>query len=254
MRTALALYRIGRLRRYGDPDDPNGDGNGDSNGDGNGPPADGDGGGSPTLEEQARAALEEIRNAGAEVPKVLEDALGEIKKARDEAAKTRKSSQEKAEKKAQEQRDELLKAIGSALGLETGDGDVDVEAVQQRSNELESELRELKLERRFQSVAGDRKADPDLAFTLFKTSDAFQSVSLDDDDLEETLGDWIDEALEKHPNLKAGPGVPNRSGNDFSGGTGSKTFTRDELRNMTPEEINEQWDAISEQMKAGKVR
>lgn len=177
----------------------------------------------------------------------------ELDRARKEAAKYRTRNEEEA--------NAVVLAVRQALGIAPEDAAKDPEALAKkleetssRAAELEGLVRELRLEKAFSAAASKTGADPDLTWAVLKARGSVSEVDVDSENLGEALVALIEAEIEKNPKLRQGPGAPTRSGTDISGGTGTKTFTRDELRKMTPEEIEEHFEEIERQMAAGQIR
>lgn len=172
----------------------------------------------------------------------------ELKRARDEAAKRRIGAKE-----AKAEKDSLVKSIAKALGID--DGDPDPEKLAADLEATRAENKQLKLGAEFAKAAKAVGADADLAWAVLQTSGEFVStLDVNSEGISEDLESFLKTAIDHNPKLKQGPGAPAKSGTDIKGGTQKKTFTREEVQAMTPDEINQNWDAISHQMEAGAIR
>lgn len=187
-------------------------------------------------------------------PDPLEERIGvleaELKRARDEAASRRVTNREQAA-----EFESFKKGLAAALGLgEDESQEPDVEGLQKTITDLTAQNRDLILEKEWARAAEKAGADPDLTWAISRSSEFVSNLDVQSEELGASLVEYLEKAIEENPKLKAGPGAPPKSGTEIKGGTRTKTFTREELRGMTPEEIDQNWESISEQMKTGQVR
>jgi hypothetical protein len=191
----------------------------------------------------------ETRSQNPDVSDRLEVLENELKRARDEAASRRVQNREQAA-----EFESFKKGLAAALGIETQEEQPDPEKMASTITELQAQNRALRLEKLWASAASKAGADADLTFALARSSDFVRDLDVDSAGIEESLVDYLEKAISENPKLRAGPGAPPRSGTEISGGTGTKTFTRAEIEGMTPDEIEKNWDAISEQMASGRIK
>lgn len=219
--------RIGLLlRRFADQrgDVPVGDGGGEG-GDGTGDGGTGDGagggqggggnGGEPAqLEQDARAAIDALRSAGAEIPAALSKAVDELAQARKDAARYRtERNGNGAEVNALQ---EQMTAIAKHLGLEDASDPVKVaEAAKAERDALASEVKTLKIGQALTRAAKAKGADADALADSRSFMATVEQLDPSDAKFAAALEAAVDKAVKDNPKLKA-PAA--RSGNEFNGG------------------------------------
>lgn len=82
--------------------------------------------------------------------------------------------------------------------------------------------------------------DPDAALTLM----ARDGVSVDDSGKVVGVKEALEKLVSSKPYLKQQTAAPARSGGDFSSGGGGSSFTLEQVKAMTPAQINANWDKI----------
>lgn len=200
-------------------DVPAGDGGGDGGDDGSGDIGDdgsGDGGNqSSQLEQDARAAIDALKAAGAEIPQALSKAVDELAQARKDAGRYRSERNGSATEVAALQ--EQMKKIAKHLGLEDADPAAVAEAAKQERDTLAAENRSLKVGQALIKAAKAKGADTD----ALNDSRAFMAIveKLDpsDDKFTEALEAAVEKAVKDNPKLKA---QAVKSGIEFNGGGG----------------------------------
>jgi hypothetical protein len=146
--------------------------------------------------------------------------------------------------KAADERDSLkltLDAMAAALGFgeEAEDPATIAERAKAERDQLDAELRSLRLERAAERAA--RQAGADVDALLDSRTFAKRLAGLDPaaDDFSEALVDAVTQALETNPRLKASPAAT-RSVTDTTGsGDTNGQLSRAQLRSMSPEQIEE---------------
>ena len=116
-----------------------------------------------------------------------------------------------------------MQAIQKALGGDGGEPDVD--KLTKDLEAKENQLRTLKLENAFNSVAHKLGADPELALALLSRRGELDALDFDSD-INEQLTVLVQEAIEKNPKLKAGEPQP-KAGGDPGPGSGGGTQKTD---------------------------
>lgn len=121
-----------------------------------------------------------------------------VKSLRAENAKYRTNAKQFAEEK--QQLESQIKSIQKALGLD--DGEADDKALEDKLNQKEAELRNLKVENAFSKVARKAGADEDLTLAVLHRKGKLSDLD-PDDDLESSLKGLVEQELENNPKLKA---------------------------------------------------
>jgi len=178
--------------------DGEGEGGGGEGGEGN---SSGDGGGQPSqLEQDAQAAIQQLKDAGAEIPQALEKAVKELSDARKEAASYRTGRNE-----LRTEFDALKTGLAKALGL-NGDEPPDPERLQTTLAERDADLRTKTVELAAHRAAGRHDADADALLDSRSFLDEAAKLDPTADDFSSQLDAAILASLEANPKLKATPG------------------------------------------------
>lgn len=218
---AAGFIRLGETPVYFEGE--NGGGGGGDGGDGNGGGENGGGGGSgggdggpSQLEQDARAAIDALKAAGAEIPTALSKAVDELAQARREAAsyRTQRNGSSAEVKALQEQ----MAAIAKKLGIEDDDPTKVAAAAEEKAQKLEAENRSLKLGQALSRAAKSKGADEAALADSRSFMTEIEKLDPSDDKFAEALEAAVEKAVKDNPKLKAQAA---RSGNDLSGnGTG----------------------------------
>lgn len=222
--TRLALGLQTLFARFADErgDVPAGDGGGDGGdegdeGDDNGSSDSGDGG--QSLEADARAAIDALKQAGADIPAALTKAVDELAQARKDAGRyrTERNGSATEVKALQDQ----MTAIAKKLGIEDAkDPSAVAEAAQARADQLEAENRQLKVSQALTTAARSKGADADALSDSRSFMATVEKLDPSDDKFTEALEAAVEKAVKDNPKLKAQAA---RSGNDLNGGGGGGT-------------------------------
>jgi len=174
------------------------------------------------------------------------DALAdELRRTRDEAARRRIEARDATA--AAKQATDVLGAIKTALGLgPTADPEATVK-------DLQRQLASERLTNAAYRQARREGADPDLvvpylvgAGILTEIDPAASTEARDAD-----LSARIKKALHDYPALRGTPPPPTSGGAPPTGGTKAPTFSRAQIAQMTPAEIEKHQAAIDEWLRAG---
>jgi hypothetical protein len=213
---SLGAFRLGEPPVFFEGNDDGGAGDGgigDGGDGGSGDGGSGDGGdGGSTLEADARAAIDALKAAGAEIPAALQRAVDEFSKARKEAGKYRTerngTAAELTTLKSQ------MAALHKHFGLaDDSDPAKIAEAATAERDKLAGENRQLKIDAAFSAAASKHKADPELTLAVLRSGGALDKLDPANDTFTADLESAVKEAVEKNPKLKATQAV--RSGNDL---------------------------------------
>ena len=154
------------------------------------------------LEQQAQQAIDELRQAGQEVPQALERAVREFRDARREAANYRVQSREQ-----QEQQAEAMKSLAKAFGIDVADDQPpDPQDLQQRIERYHASERQARVELAAYRSAGRQGADADALLDSRTFMDRVAALDPDADDFGEQLDAAVAASLEANPKLKTSPG------------------------------------------------
>lgn len=172
--------------------------------------------------------------------------IGDLRK---EAADRRTKANEAESTKAA-----LLKAIGGALGLDTGEAP-DPAALTDQLNATQAEARQAKVEVAALRAAAKLGADADALLDSRAFITKVAGLDPAADDFATALEAAVTEAIAANPKLKAGQ-APAKGGADFAGGTGGQhIYTRDEIAALAkdPGEYAKHRDEIQRQVAAGLI-
>lgn len=175
-----------------------------------------------------------------------------ITKANREAAKYRTERNDlqkrwEAAEQAQQERDQKWQKLMSALGADEEESPEDrLKAVQATADEKQAEadkvrqeFREYRLQQDVANTARKAGADGDLVRDILAGRGALSDLDPTADDYTSQVEQLVTQTVEQHPTLRAQK-VPNSSGNaPTPQGETSKKLTREDLNNMTAEEINQ---------------
>ena len=167
----------------------------------------------------------------------LERQQGDLKKAREEAARYRTRNDEET--------GGLKKALGAWLGVE-GDQPADankvLEELQKRDQARERELASLRLTNALEQTARQHGADVDILAPYLRGSGRLDKLDPAAPEFSGQLDALVADLVSKQPKFKAnghGGQAPPRGGSEFPGGNqGPPLLTRDDLKTMTPEQID----------------
>lgn len=195
-------------------------------------PAGGEDGGQGGAEPQAGTAdLDALRQ--------------ELERARKEAAKYRTER-----KQWQDQLQQLRDTVAKALGIKSED-QLDAERLSRELEQLRSRYRQERLRGAFFRLAGELGADAELAYAYLAAAGDLDDLDVDAEDFQELLKQRIQSALAAKPKLRSDPPAPAKSGGDFGGG-GSQDglLTLEQIKAMTPEQINANWERVAKSLQA----
>lgn len=155
----------------------------------------------PTLEQEAQAAIQQLKDAGQEIPDALSKAVKELADARREAAGYRTGRNE-----LRTEFDNLKTGLAKALGLDDGEDPPDPEALQAQLAERDATLKQQQVELAAFKAAGRHGANPDALLDSRSFLDKAAKLDPAAEDFTSKLDDTIKQALEANANLKATPG------------------------------------------------
>ena len=174
------------------------------------------------LEQQAQDAIEQLKRAGQEVPKALEDAVKEFRQARREAANYRTQSREQEQQQA-----DAMKGLAKAFGLELKDDEPpNPEELQQQIQQSQDDARTARVELAAYRSASRHGADPDALLDSRTFLAKVDGLDPGADDFDEQLDAAVTASLEANPRLKATPG--GRPNGTADQGVRGNDKTRDE--------------------------
>lgn len=117
-------------------------------------------------------------------------------------------------------------------------------AAQEKAAALEAQVKTFVLQSAI-ATAETKVADPEVALKLIDQS----KLKFNEQGAPENLNDLLKELVEQKPYLAAGPGVgPTPASNPARAGA---KYTLEQVKAMTPDEINANWDAVQEVLKGG---
>ena len=204
--------------------------------------------------ETTNTVTQDTNTAAQSVDELPDWAQSEIRKAREEAAKYRtraKTAAEEATQQGEAARAQLIQDLGKQLGLvedDTSDPEKLIAAAQESATAAATErdqLREqLNTYRRSDAIRGavskvDGNVDTELLNALLRSDNAFNALEIGADDFDAQVAEIVGKQLESHPSLIQA--IRKASGVDPSNtqaGAG-KPITRDDLKTMSPSEINQ---------------
>lgn len=183
-----------------------GEGAGEGSGEGQG--EGGDGSQPSPLEQQAQEAIDELKQAGQQVPKALEDAVKEFRSARREAANYRTQSKEQ-----QQQQAEAMKGLAKAFGIDVGDDDPpDPAELQKQISQSQDSERQARVELAAYKAAKNHDADADALLDSRSFLDQVAKLDPAADDFASQLDAAVKASVEANPKLKATPGGGQNNG------------------------------------------
>lgn len=164
----------------------------------------------------------------------------ELERARREAAKYR------TERKTWQEK------VAEALGLKPAADDLNPERLSTELAQLRQKYREERLRNTFLRLADKLGADVELTFAVLRAAGDLDDLDPDDDDFEELLKARVETALANNPKLRREPPIAQmqRTGAEFGGGNGAELLTLEQIRRMTPEEINRNWERVRQSLQA----
>lgn len=153
------------------------------------------------LEQDARTAIQQLKDAGQEIPQALEKAVSELSDARKEAASYRSGRNE-----LRQEFETLKTEMAKALGVDAGDDDPDPQALQQAVADRDAQLKTREVELAAYKAAGRHEADPDALLDSRSFVDQAAQLDPNADDFSSQLDAAIKASVEANPKLKAAPG------------------------------------------------
>ena len=196
------------------------------------------------------------QGGGSNEPKTFDEAY--VKQLRDEAASHRVKAKEFEDKlKALEaQSKEFPAKLLKALGLEPDPNkawEKQVEEAKTAAQAATEKANQRLIRAEVKVLAKDLGiVDPDAAFALADLS----KVQVAEDGTVSGVMDALEALVKAKPYLvgKAGQGGVGSGSNPGAGAGGAQTFTREQIKRMTPDEINANWATIQKQMEAGTLK
>jgi len=161
----------------------------------------------------------------------------ELERARKEAAKYRTER-----KQWQDQLQQLRDTVAKALGIKD-DKEIEADKLAGELQQLKARYRQERLRGAFWRLADKLGADGELAYAYLYAAGDLDDLDVDAEDFEELLGQRIQSAIKANAKLRKDAPPAGKSGAEFGGG-GDGTLTLDQIRAMTPEQINANWDRI----------
>lgn len=188
-------------------------------------------------------------------PKVFDEAY--VKQLRAEAAENRRKAKE-AEERAQQQQREFQERLLKSLGLEPDPNknwEKQLEEAKAAAQAATQKANQKLIRAEVKVIAKDLGiVDPDAAFALADLS----KVQVGDDGEISGVKEALETLVKAKPYLVGKPptggGVGAGSNPPGAGGNGTPTFTRAQIKAMSPEEVEKNWPAIMKQMEAGTLK
>jgi len=175
-----------------------------------------------------------------------------VKQLRFEAAQYRTKAKE-LEQKLQTMPQEITAKVLQALGLEPDPNkafDKQLEEARKKAQEAEQRANERLIRAEVKSIAAEMGlVDADAALALMDKS----KIAVKEDGTIEGIKEAMEALVAAKPWLKS-------STKQIGGGTNppnlgnQQIFTREQLKKMTPEEINANWEALMKQMATGGIK
>jgi len=160
------------------------------------------------------------------------DALKEeLAKTRREAAKYR--TERKAERERAEALEKQLAGISKAIGVD--DPEPDPEKLTAQYEQAMAKFRKERTSNAVVTAAADQGANIEMMRYYLTGSGALEDLDIEAEDFAVQVADKVKSAIESHPELKAGQLGPG-SGDQGPRG-GASQLTRDDLKDMEPEQI-----------------
>lgn len=174
----------------------------------------------------------------AEEPKTFDEAY--VRKLRDEAAANRVKAKEleDAQKADADKHQSTLDGIAKALGLKSDDEaapptaeelTAQLTTAQQTAAARETELRTLRVETAAAKAARTHGADVDALLDSRSFADKLSELDPSTDGFTTALDALVAKAVEDNPKYKTASPAPAVSSGDFSGGSGDKVPTRNDI-------------------------
>lgn len=211
------------LPRISGAEGEGGDGGGDGGGhggDGGSGGNGGNGGQAASLEAEARAAIDALKAAGAEIPAALTKAVDELAQARKDAGRYRTDRNDLATKMSN--LEGQFAKIAEKLGItDTSDPEKVAQAATEERDRLAEENRTLKMEKALAAAAKTKGADAGALTDSRSFMDTVGKLKLDDEKFTEALEAAVEQAVKDNPKLKAtqavGKSGPELNGNGTNG-------------------------------------
>lgn len=173
---------------------------------------------------------------------------------RDENAKHRNKAKHAAEEAAAREkelatqaRDQLVNDLAKALGI-GGEEEQDPQTLldaanektaeqQKRIDELVAQVNNYKRAEAINNAIGNRNVNKRLLTALLASDNALDGLDVTDDNFADQVSEAVKRAIDENPELvQAAPG---KSGIDPTNTKSERPLTRDDLKTMSPEEINQ---------------
>ncbi len=176
-----------------------------------------------------------------------------IKDLRDENGKHRNKAKTAAEEAAQREkelatqaRDQLVNDLAKALGI-GGEDEQDPQALldaanektteqQKRIDELVSQVNSYKREQAIDEAIGNRNVNKRLLKAVLAQDNALKDLDVDSDNFADQVSEAVNDAIKNTPELVQA--TPGKSGIDPTNTNSERPITRDDLKTMSPEDIN----------------
>lgn len=176
-----------------------------------------------------------------------------IKDLRDENGKHRNKAKTAAEEAAQREkelatqaRDQLVNDLAKALGV-GGEDEQDPQALldaanektteqQKRIDELLSQVNSYKREQAIDAAIGNRNVNKRLLKAVLAQDNALKDLDVDSDNFADQVSEAVNDAIKNTPELVQA--TPGKSGIDPTNTKSERPITREDLKTMSPEDIN----------------
>lgn len=165
----------------------------------------------------------------------------DVRKLRGEAADWRTKLRD-AEKKAADDRAALLKALG--VNSDGSSGTPTVEQLQETIQRQAAETRQLRTEAALGSVCGELGLKANLTRALLVSEGILAGLDPAASDFASQLKEKVAALAAENPELKVSQGAA-RGGSDMGSGGGAPGLTQEQIARMTPEELDQNWPAVS---------
>ncbi len=177
-----------------------------------------------------------------------------IKDLRDENGKHRNKAKTAAEEAAQREkelatqaRDQLVNDLAKALGI-GGDDEQDPQALldsanektaeqEKRIDELVGQVNGYKRDAAIDAAIGDRNVNKKLLKAVLASDNALDGLDVTDDNFADQVSEAVNEAIKNTPELVQA--TPGKSGIDPTNTKTDQPITRDDLKTMSSEDINQ---------------
>lgn len=202
-----------------------------------------------SVSQQSGDAQQGSANSGdTGIDQLPESWRNEIKRLRQEAGERRNG-----EKQAKDQHQATLDAIAKAIGAK--DDSKDPEQLTKQLADTQAESKQRAVELAVYKTASKHSGDPDALLDSRSFTKEVEQLEPTAPNFATQVDQAIKTAVENNPKLRASQGPAQRSSADTGGGSGGqRTFTRDEIANMSDTEYENNRDAIMAQLSGGPAK